>query len=63
MFVLQENVPAVQGEGLRAGQEGQVHPPDGHRGRGRLQVQVPQQQVDGGGQSGPGDAQEDVHPP
>lgn len=59
----QEDVPPFQGAGGRAGRNGQVHPADGHRGRRRLSLQVPQLPLDGGGQGGPGDAQAHVHPP
>ena len=59
----QTDVPTVQGQSNGAGQEVQIHPPDGHRLRGRLSLQVPQRQVDGGGQGGPRDAEAAVHPP
>lgn len=35
---VQTNVPLLQSKSLRAGQESQIHPLDGHRGRGRLPV-------------------------
>ena len=60
---LQANVPADEVPHVRAEPEGEVHPVAGRGGGGRLPVQVPQQQVDSGGQGGPGDAQEDVHSP
>ncbi|GBM40146.1 hypothetical protein AVEN_100560-1 [Araneus ventricosus] len=56
-------VPCLQSPSQRSGQKGQIHPVDGHCGRRRLSLQVPQQQVGGGRQGRPRDAQEDVHTP
>ena len=52
LCVLQAHVPAFQGARVWPGPEGEVHPADGHRGRGRLSLQVPQRQVDGGRKGG-----------
>jgi hypothetical protein len=39
----QANVPTDEVQDVRPGPQGQVHPPPGHCGRGRLPLQVPQQ--------------------
>lgn len=60
---LQADVPASEGELQRHGRSGQVHPAYGHRDRGRLQVQVPAEPLDGGREGRPGGAQTRLHPP
>ncbi|KAK1331278.1 hypothetical protein QTO34_009229 [Cnephaeus nilssonii] len=57
------DVSSLQGASQRSGQEGQIHPADGHRGRRRLPLQIPQFALDGGREGRPGDAQTHVHPP
>ena len=46
LFFFQANVSADEIQGERAGPEGQVHTAAGHRGRGRLPLQVSQQVTD-----------------
>lgn len=59
----QADVSASEGELQRDGHSGQIHPADGHRDRGRLQVQVPAAPLDGGREGRPGGAQTHLHPP
>lgn len=58
-----QNVPLVSHTCLWFGQKGQIHNVDGHRGRRRLPLQVPQLTVGHGGQGRPRNAQTHVHPP
>ena len=43
LLFCQANVPTDEVQDVRPGPQGQVHPPPGHCGRGRLPLQVPQQ--------------------
>lgn len=63
MTCVQAHVPATEGELQRDGQKGQIHPADGHRDGGRLQVQVPELPLDGGWEGRPRGAQTHVRPP
>lgn len=59
----QADVPSVQSEVHRSGQEGQIHSLDGYSCSRRLQVQISQLPLDGGGEGRPRNAKEDVHSP
>lgn len=61
-FCAQADVSASEGELQRDGHSSQIHPADGHRDRGWLQVQV-SAPMDSGWESRPGDAQTHLHPP
>lgn len=63
MTCVQAHVPATEGELQRDGQKGQIHPADGHRDGGWLQVQVPELPLDGGWEGRPRGAQTHVRPP
>lgn len=59
----QADVSPFQSEVHRPGQEGQVHSLDGYSRSRRLQIQISQLPLDGGGQGRPRNAKEDVHSP
>lgn len=59
----QEDVPPVQSEVHGSGQEGQIYSLDGYSRSRRLQIQISQLPLDGGGEGRPRNAKEDVHSP
>lgn len=59
----QADVSPFQSEVHRLGQEGQVYSLDGYSRSRRLQIQISQLPLDGGGQGRPRNAKEDVHSP
>lgn len=59
----QADVSPFQSEVHRSGQEGQVYSLDGYSRSRRLQIQISQLPLDGGGQGRPRNAKEDVHSP